>query len=162
MITSYDTDISDEQLRAIGRVTVNWCLLEYVVGRVVAEMLSITQKQGRILTQPLRIMQKLEVLQLLSELNAWPESERTELNKVVQTIDHARQKRNLIAHGLWVEDADGCHYLVQYGGNKKNRLSGSLERMTIADIDAIAQSVAFALRDFDAWWLSRRTVFTAT
>jgi hypothetical protein len=41
--------------------------------------------------------QELEVLQLLSELNAWSKPERNKLKKVVQTIDQAWKRRNLIA-----------------------------------------------------------------
>jgi hypothetical protein len=157
MITSYDTDISDAQLQAIGKVAVNWSLLEFLINRVIADLLSITPKEGRIVVSAMNLRPRLDILRLLAELHDWPEVELESLKKVTERIDKAREQHNLIVHGLWVEDNAGCPYLVKYTGKKgRNRSSGEYVRMKIDDINTIAQEVASALGAFDTWWLARR------
>ena len=161
MITTPPCDIPDLQLKAIGRIAANWSLLEFMIGYVIADLLGIKRNVGRIVTSELNIKAQLDILKFLAKAQNWLAPERKALKKIINTILRARDKRNLVIHGLWAENNEGVLHLVKFRGGA--RISGKYVPMTRKDIDAIAQEVESAVSDFDAWSVNydRRTASMA-
>ncbi len=148
MITTiYDTDIPDEHLKVIGKIFLNWSLLEFVLTRIISSLLNIDHKTGRIVTRTMNCATKLDKIKKLAihiQLN-----NVTNLDKIVTKIDRAREKRNDIAHGVWAQDEDNNYYIVKY--SRKHPQEPIKTKMPIEELNSTYKEVSSALSALMDW-----------
>ena len=58
--TIYDIDIPDEHLTVIGKVFLNWSLLEFILTRIISSLLNVDYKTGRIITRTMNCAEKIK------------------------------------------------------------------------------------------------------
>ena len=102
--TIYDTDIPDEHLTVIGKVFLNWSLLEFILTRIISSLLNLDHKTGRIITCTMNYAEKIRKIKELA--NHTQVENSTNLKEILIKFDSAREKRNDIAHGVWAQDDD--------------------------------------------------------
>ena len=145
--TIYDTDIPDEHLTVIGKVFLNWSLLEFILTRIISSLLDVDYKTGRIIT---RTMNCAEKIKKIKELAKHTQVENlTNLKEILIKIDSAREKRNDIAHGVWAQDDDNNYYIVKYSHGKPQ--DPIKIKMPIGELNSIYEEVKSALGALMDW-----------
>ena len=114
--TIYDSDIPNEHLTVIGKVFLNWSLLEFILTRIISSLLNVDHKTGRIITRTMNCAEKIKKIKELAKHTQVENS--TNLKEILIKIDSAREKRNDIVHGVWAQDDDNNYYIVKYSHGK--------------------------------------------
>jgi hypothetical protein len=94
--------VSDDHLRAIGAVTVNWTAIEMVVELTILGLYEISPDRGLVITSNLGFQNKLTILQILALRGAVTDKDAAaELTQILKRIEASSKDRNRIVHGLW-------------------------------------------------------------
>ena len=145
--TIYDTDIPDEHLTVIGKIFLNWSLLEFILTRIISSLLNIDHKTGRIVTRTMNCATKINKIKNLA-IHTQVEN-LTNLDEIINKIDRARKNRNDIAHGVWAQDDDNNYYIVKYSHN--NPQVPIKKTMPIDELNSIYEEVTSALGALMDW-----------
>jgi hypothetical protein len=108
---SYESPLSDEQLKELGRLVVNFGFVEFHLGIHVGELLKVGPYGVRDLINPLSTHRKAEILR--QGLKDIPNQEKRELVK--QACDSAGKtirQRNVMLHGIWGFDGLNARPIV--------------------------------------------------
>ncbi len=104
---SFDYPLSDEHLKAIGRITVEAAHteahLEYVIGNV----LGLETDRIRAITVPLSMNQRLNLIYGLTLPYLSP-SERTTFGNIIGELRAANNDRNDVIHAYWMDAPTGA------------------------------------------------------
>jgi len=102
---SFESPLSDEQLRELGRLVVNCGFVEFLVGVHVGMLLNISHSARIDLINPLSTHRKAEILK--RGLKEIPKEETRKLvGEACDLINAAIKPRNTILHGIWGFDSD--------------------------------------------------------
>lgn len=127
---------------AIGDVTAQWSFLEYQVGQIVHELLSLGPKPGRVVTTQMNLRPKLEIIELLFTLTKTDAALVDYFGEINEAINIMHTERNMIIHGLWTIPPNSReHHLVSYTGKKENRIIGKAVPMTAQHIRFVAANL---------------------
>jgi hypothetical protein len=131
--------LSDEHLRAIGAVIVNWNALEIVLEILALGFYQIPLNRGLIFTANLSFQNKLTVLRIAGAHGAISdEQQKRSFISFLERIEQAHNKRNAIVHGQWAGGkVQGLakRMALRVRGRK---LSTAVEQIPLAEIEAIA------------------------
>jgi len=148
MITTiYDTDIPDEHLTIMGKIFLNWSLLEFILTRIVSSLLSIDYKTGRIITRSMNSATKIDKIRSLVKHKNIGSLNR--LEEVITKLNSAREKRNDIAHGVWTQDDNNNYYIIKY--SSRNQQNPIKKKMSIDELNLIYTEVTSALAELKVW-----------
>jgi hypothetical protein len=145
--TIYDTDIPDEHLAVVGKIFLNWSMLEFVLTRIISLLLNVDHKTGRIITRTMNCAEKIKKIKKLA-MHKQIEN-LTNLIEIIEKINSAREKRNDIAHGIWAQDDDNNYYIVKY--SHRNPEDPSIIEMSIIELNSIYEEVKSALGVLMDW-----------
>ena len=137
---AFDHQLSDDQLRELGRMTVNFGYAELLLDWLLLAALNVRNpKASRTLITPLPTKRKIELLK--AELPNCPNTEASSLiSKASDRIESANSDRNQIIHGYWALK-NGVGVMAYF---KKDPSKSHLTPAAVADI---ADNVALASRE---------------
>ena len=102
---AFETPLSDEELKELGRLVINCGFTEFLVGIHVSMLLEIGPSARIDLINPMATRRKLEILK--GGLKAIPKPEtRALVEDACKLIDPTIRARNTLLHGIWGFDAD--------------------------------------------------------
>lgn len=142
---------NDDQLRAIGNVTVQFALLEHIIIDLVHELLTEQHRVKQVITSNLSCSRLLELLGHLAPLRA-PNLEH-EVQAVIKHAESAEKKRNGIVHSIWnaapqrpgqvLRFKRNLRMKVPQGKNTLLRMHGwQVEEMDARKIEALAEFIS--------------------
>ncbi|MFB3135152.1 MAG: hypothetical protein ACE1Y3_05410 [Rhodospirillales bacterium] len=141
----FTTEISlpNKHYLAIGQVMAHWSVMEWSVGRAIAEVLDIPSKEGRAITAEMRGLEMLNVLRLLAIMRLLDSDRLEKLLKLIEELEGLVSDRNLIAHGNWARDENDQLHLIKYKGGKHKigRISGEDIPMGETELNALAAKI---------------------
>ena len=149
MHTIYDTDLTDEHLIIIGKIMASWSLLEFLLTRVLANLIGIDIKECRIITRSISADVKLKKIKQFALFKGINKTELDELNMLITKIDNAKTNRNLIAHGIWVQDENNVYHLVKYSYNHAEKPSAI--KMQTSNLKDIHEEIVSSLAGLGGW-----------
>jgi len=128
------------QLQAIGRVSVEWSILERILIQGIEHIAFGYPWHANVFTANFNVGILLKIFHslLIGEHKAHPTMKK--FSKIRNSIKDANTHRNKIIHGLWV----GHHKRDTFGlidFRKGNRLKVEIEPLTINDIEKIADNI---------------------
>ncbi len=129
--------------KAIGEVSSMWNLTEIYTQNLIWHFLGIDRKKGRVLTNDLTSVKKLELfknmtIRWVSE-NAW----KIEILAIHKEADDLRVERNKIVHGAWGHEAATPKKLELMQFKKiEQKIMPNAEVWTAKELSAIAKRIA--------------------
>ena len=144
------TDLPDDMMRAIGRVIVEYAMLELQLSRVIYDLLKVDPKAGRLAVREPRATDRLEVIFDLADLRGLDlEHEKPIFRKAIQTCVTERDR---IAHGVWVRGTKTNELMLRLTkgswqpvkgqrGKTKRLVTPEATPYSVADITAIGDTI---------------------
>jgi len=93
----------EEDLKSLGRVVANFALLEVLVSGFISRLVGQEPELGRIIVSGLPFKQKVTLLSSLYRYRLGGTEELAELERLLDRLSLAEEKRNSIIHSLWAE-----------------------------------------------------------
>ena len=115
-------DLPQEFSEEIGRIVVRWAYLEHYVQRIVWMLLELDPKRGRLAVRDPSMQERIVMISDLASLQAI----KLELSAFLNNAKVTAGERNLVAHGLWMKDADGSWYVQDTKGEHPKDVKGLL------------------------------------
>ena len=144
--------LSDDDLKAIGRVSVNSAHLEFHLRLCVWRLTKGPPDQGLLVTQVMSLRQVIDTLRILHEREfAADKSRRTALRKLLQKVDIALAHRNQVVHSAFWPVAFQNKLMPENAAWSRGRPKGSAPHesffMTTAEIEAVADELHRAVTE---------------
>jgi len=137
-----ETPLSKDHLSAIGRISVEWTLLEKAIALVVWELAGLREEQGHAVTTHIPTLTLIDMAKTLA--NEWLPNDPTEeklkahLGRIAYEL---RSKRNRAVHGLWGPAAtEGCVALLETTARGVLKMKIG-EEMTADDLLQVAADI---------------------
>jgi hypothetical protein len=147
---AFDPQLSDTDVRELGRMTVNFGYAELLLDWILLAALNVRNLDAiRTLISPLATRKKVELI--TAQLPKCPNATAVALiKKAMKRIEGANDDRNQIMHGYWALGAGGM--TVHY------RKDPAKSRVTPPTIEKLCDEVAIATRElFEAYNLLNRS-----
>jgi hypothetical protein len=93
--------ISDRHCELMGEAIANWARLEVNLDILIWLLVKMSDEDGRILTPRIDANQKIQILRVLSRMNATELFESLKFNELLNKIDELRDDRNFLVRGTW-------------------------------------------------------------
>lgn len=133
--------VSDNHLRAIGAVVVNWTAIEMVMELTILGLYEISPDRGLVITSNLSFQNKLTILRILALRGAVADpGEADNLADILKRIENANSQRNRIVHGLWGPNAVQGLAELKAIRVRGRRLSTVSEKVSLSEVEEIARS----------------------
>jgi hypothetical protein len=133
--------VSDNHLRAIGAVVVNWSAIEMVMELTILGLYEISPDRGLVITSNLSFQNKMTILRILAERGAVVDTgEADKLTDILKRIDAAHIQRNRIAHSLWGSSAVQGLATLRAIRVRGRRLVTVDEKMPLSEVEDVARS----------------------
>jgi hypothetical protein len=137
--------LTDDHLRALGRVTANFGQLELLAGHFIAALISPRADVGRIITSKLSFRNTLDVLDALfrNQFAADPDA-LAEFERILKQVATAEEQRNRLIHSGWVTSSDSPQsdpIRLKFTARRGRGLRADSESLTVKDIDMVADAV---------------------
>lgn len=95
--------LTKEHLIAIGKIAKEFAFIDLSLNMSLWNLISSKQQKGEIITASLSFSQKRDLFRALYLYKYKPVDEKVnDLDKLVKRISQAEEKRNFIAHSLWM------------------------------------------------------------
>jgi hypothetical protein len=91
--------VSDQELQLLGEIAVHMAIVEFHVNLIIAYLLHLTEEDGLLITGPMQLNQKSDLL--LSLIKQLPKEDRF-LVALHKLLDGLRTERNRKIHAFWV------------------------------------------------------------
>ena len=131
--------VTDDQAAAIGRVAVNWSLVEAHVSFIIHDLLDLPSSPSHAVTAELGMVHRIYLAETLIGLTGnvtWI----GEWAKIGKVMDKLRNQRNDVIHAEWrsfgPEDLEGIRIKA------RGRVSITLSRTPIAQLQKLAKDIA--------------------
>lgn len=97
-------DLPDTYCIGIGRIIAHWSYQEWLLQQIINKLLKIGPKQGRIAIGSPRSKDCMKrIFQLVKAENIHVQ---TNLNDLSEKLKNAERQRDLVGHGIWLQDAN--------------------------------------------------------
>ena len=134
--------ISDDHLRAIGAVVVNWSVMEMTLETVILGLYEVSPDRGLVLTNNISFQSKLTILRILAEHGGVKdEAEAANLKSLLKRIEDVGNSRNTIVHSLWsASKTQGLahRHLIKVRGK---RLTLKRENVALSEIEELSTRI---------------------
>lgn len=148
--TGQSSTVDDANLRALGRVTLNFASLELAAQSVVATLLTDQRpdEAGTMVASKLSFSLLMSVFQGLVNHRTTDEAIRTEAADLRSKAVHAEQQRNKAVHSVWVQPEGESPIRVKIKMGKAV-LQYQAEKMTTEQIDGVADFIGDVLQGWN-------------
>jgi hypothetical protein len=150
---SHVTALPDEALAEIGRITVQFAILEFYLARLVHGLLEQTGDVGWIVTSELSYP-KLQDLSMSLVMDIHGTAKAAEYREVLREVSQAEADRNVVSHSQWgILMPKGEPLLIRskYTAKRKKGLSRQRQELTVEDLHAMAYNIAIAAHELRAF-----------
>ena len=139
------SSLSDEHLKAIGRVVVYFSLLDEALSFRICSLIGYQNNIGNVITAELSFKQKVNLFSSLFCHLQKTTQEPSELKSLIDRISTAEEERNKILHSLWVVGTSS-DMVIRLKATAKRRKGQSgfkaqAKPMLLQDINRIADSI---------------------
>ncbi len=139
---------SDEHLRSIGRITVNFALLEEILSLCIRALMKSEQQVGHIITAGLSFKQKVALFSSLYRYKVHSTEEPAELKNLLSRVAQAEEKRNATIHAIWGPGTTKETVTrVKTTAKRSSGLKLHFQEMSVQDLDEIADFIADVTND---------------
>lgn len=138
-----NSNVSDEMLRALGRVTVNFQLMEMMINTLTGLLISEDARIGQIITSNFSFSRVCDVFLSIVRLRADGHDELiTEVEGLIKTASELEHKRNTLVHSCYtVGEGDGGSHRFKYTADRKKGWKFQSERLTPLQVHQIANEM---------------------
>jgi len=134
---------SDEHLRALGKITTNFAMLEEVVSVCIWGLIGEEQRLGRVITTELSFSRKVDLLSSLYRYRINSAEKLSELNELLNQLALAEEKRNSITHSHWgAGSTKQTITRIKATAKRGAGLKFQFEKMNVDDLNEIADFIA--------------------
>lgn len=134
--------LTDDHFKAIGRISVNFSNLEFMMKLCVNYLVGGGQDEGLMLTAHLGFLQLTTVLhQLYRRKNVTDSARLTEIDALVGHIDTARISRDTIVHSNWFYAEDGEAFGFKFPRGRPKWFSPTVSKMKPSDLEDVAKTI---------------------
>ena len=134
--------VSDEQLKAIGRITVAFSFLENTIAFFVWELLGREQRVGQIVTAGLSFNQLVNLFGSLYRHRVTDAEKIAALETLLKKIEQAQTERNAIVHSEWAAGESGTTNRVRRTARASKGFQLQFRAMDVSDLEKIATFIA--------------------
>lgn len=107
--------LPDPLLALVGEIVTGWAVQEHELRLLVFLLLSLDPKRGRLAVKNLRAKDYVDLIADLMHLSDL-KSKTTKLRELGEVLDEIENRRNAIAHNIWVRSEDGTLFLQSLTG----------------------------------------------
>lgn len=155
------TKIPQRYLVALGRVTVNFQLLEHHLAKVARAAISSNVDIGRIITSELRFQGLLDAVAGLYSHHVRDADRVRAMKRVLKRASDAEAERNRLLHSLWIGGSDARRrpYRVKVTVRRKRGLAFDAEYVPLSRLTRLSarlEEIAFDVIDIEVEILKRR------
>jgi hypothetical protein len=139
--------MTQEFLAAIGAVTIEFSILERHLHFGIWVLLGLSlaeQATGQMVTAGLSFRTSVDLFAALVR-HRFPSAEGKHIQSVIGRVNEAEQKRNVIVHSTWAQ-AEG-EQVMRMKTTARGELKHQFEKMTLADVQAIATQIHAAAEE---------------
>jgi hypothetical protein len=134
--------VTDDHLKAIGRISVNFSNLEFGMKLCINQLLGVGQDEGLIVTAQLGFRQLTTVLhQLYRRRNIDDKVRLAKIDALAGRIDRAREARDTIIHSSWLVAMDGEAIGVKYPRTRPQWFSPTISKMKPSELEDVAKKI---------------------
>lgn len=143
-------DVSDDHLRSIGRVVVNFAVLEGFLSFVIRILMKTERDVGEIVTAQLSFAQRVTAASSLFMHRLNSAEKLTEWKELLVRVEQAGAKRNAVVHSVWIlgETPDRARRLGTTA-KRKDGLKFHYDQRTVAELDEDAYFIAKVTSDLE-------------
>src|SRR2546426_3543465 len=135
--------VPDDCLRAIGRITVNFVLLEQSIAFLVWQLIGAQQRVGQAITSELSFRQLVALASSLHRQFDVVGDASDQLEEILNRAVKAEENRNRIIHSFWGPGHTSDSITrIKTTAKKAAGLKHQFEQMRAADLDGVADSMA--------------------
>jgi molybdate transport repressor ModE-like protein len=116
----YKFELSDDELRTLAKITLNWGHAESAIGLALVNLCRIDQETAKLLIQPLTVSRKIDLLLKLSQDGKISDAARHFVSELKYARDNFKEVRNIYSHGLVMSAEDGSRSVVTPKGQVFN------------------------------------------
>jgi hypothetical protein len=102
--------LPDGHLLLIGEVITTWALLEHELRLTVFLLLALDNKRGRLAVRSARAKETVDLIADLMHQSR-VQSTTTRLDELAKILDQLENRRNTLAHNIWLKDQDGVLHI---------------------------------------------------
>ncbi|MES2030883.1 MAG: hypothetical protein V4477_17010 [Pseudomonadota bacterium] len=134
--------VSDDHLRAIGAVIVNWTAVEIVMELTILGLYEIPTDRGLVITSNLTVQNKLAMLRILATKGAIKDTATIEkMLDILKRIEAGAADRNRVAHSMWQPGkVQGLAQRLEIRVRGR-RLDTPNEQVPLSEVEGIALSL---------------------
>lgn len=126
-------------LESIGRMTVDFAMLEHSLSFFIWQLMGYKQFVGQAVTAQLSFRQLIDIFASLFRLCI---GNNTKLKEIVRSLNHAAKRRNQIVHSFWgAGGKQGLSMRFKITAKAKNGLQHQSEKVTVEDIQKFAEEI---------------------
>ncbi len=134
--------VSDEQLTAIGRITVAFSFLENTIAFFVWELLGREQRVGQIVTAGLSFSPLVNLFGSLYRHRVSDAEKIAALETLLKKIEQAQAERNAVVHSGWAAGDPGTTHMVRRTAKASKGFQLQFKPMNASDLEKIAASIS--------------------
>lgn len=141
--------LTKDDLAILGEIAVSMSSLEYMVQAVIWWLLNLSTENGLIVTGPLALNQKTEMLAALAK-NLRSEEAET-LKNIINDIDRVRPERNKKLHAVWRHNETMEKIALTLG---KDRRSIKETKVVTKDLEETRDAIRLVEFSLIHWFIS--------
>lgn len=128
-------------LKALGRISVNFQILEASITFFIWNLIGSDQNIGKIITSQVSFSKNCNLLSSLFRYRVQDTIKIKELNNILKRVGEAEQRRNTIIHSIWTindEDPKAKPLRIKITSNRKAGLNMQTEDIEAEELNKIA------------------------
>lgn len=122
--------LPDGHLTLIGEAITAWALLEHELRLAVFLLLGLDNKRGRLAVRAPRAKETVELIGDLMHQSG-VQSKATRLDELAKIVDELENRRNTLAHNIWLQDEAGVFYIQSLAGVWPQRNGKRIKRRVL-------------------------------
>lgn len=125
-------DLPSNLLEGIGQVIVLFSRLEFVLSKIIHDLLGISEKEGRLAVREPRASERVNIIADLLALRNMEVG--TDLKKLQTLVENLEKDRNKVAHGIWVKHPKTGELLLRVTkGTWQDGIRGKVKRIIVPE-----------------------------
>lgn len=117
MLPKLTQGLTKDDFATLGEIAVSMSSLEYMVQMVVWNILKLESEIGIIITGPMQLNQKME---MLAALTVKLPSGSAELKEIIKKIEAVRPERNRKLHAFWIHNQTQEKVALTLGSDRRS------------------------------------------
>ncbi len=146
-VQAYADGASDQHLRAMGRVIVEWSEVEYYLELIIWLLSGAEKDKGQCITSHMSFPTKHQAALALTLESDLDQNFYEELKEILKGVDAVRVKRNRITHSRWriisPQMAEGENIQSSIQHSARGKLKRHFEHWTPEDINEVSNNIRY-------------------